>query len=355
MARVRACPHLLAAALLGSVFLLKLQAVSPNTVGSDGDLMSIEVRVDDKMHQVEFRTGDDFPSIAGAFCLKHGLNGEHSKSITGVDCPDAVQGLMEEETRKMKQRRSSTQHLLDQRKTGDIYMQLPKKVFPFRVSDETLKQRVVATRTMRDGTPARLVVSAYVFGHDASLVSICNGRVLGVIELERLPGGRRYFDLAATARKGQNKSERDAIVIDHLSRAQQALADLTFSSTATNHCGVESNKYDAGIIVDAQTPEWMQNLIKKAVPLADGGSWATVNHHYSHALLGWYDSPYYFSDLNNEAGSDYSSNTPTCAAGLLPPRLRLATPSWLMAHGSWSWWRRRRRTKMAGSVCICVF
>ena len=300
--------RMLAVALIGSLLSGKPKLACPDAVdGEDGDVLSVEVKVDEKMHRVAFRAGDDFTSVASTFCSQHGLDGKHSKSSTGMECPHAVAGLMEEANRKWTQQKS-TRIISGRTEVGDIYVMPPKKTFPFKVSNEMLEKEVSAARVLGNGSPARLVISVYVFGHDASFVSMCDGNVLGVIELERLPEGRRYFDLAATARKGHDESERDAIVIEHISRAQEALAALTFSSTSKKHCGMESNKYDAGIIVDAQTPKWMQDLIKMVVPLAEGGSWATVNHHYSHALLGWYDSPYYFSGVNKKTDSDYGDS-----------------------------------------------
>eukprot|EP00946_MAST-07B_sp_MAST-7B-sp1_P001865 g1865.t1 len=286
-----------------------LLPASPATSPPAG--LTVDIVVDGSTHKLAFQRGDDLSTRADEFCRAHGLTQEISLT-TGAGCAEAVVGLLEETARAAGQREARTNVTFGE----ELALMPPKTSFPFAIRDDYLRAQRDAARE----TPVRTVVSAYVFGHDASLVSMCDGIVLGVIELERLPGGQRYFDLAATARKALTDSGRDRIVMDHISRAQVALAKLTLSTDSdciSDGVSIESLRYDAGVIVDAQTPLWLQRLVQQAVPLSDGASWITVNHHYSHALLGWYDSPYYFSPASSQtptsqqAGEETSRAQPT--------------------------------------------
>ena len=184
-----------------------------------------------------------------------------------------------------------------------------------RERDERMQQHPAAPPALPSPpspSPPRLVFSASVGSHDANIASICDGKVLGVVEFERV-FGTRYFDLhlLATKQVGGNKwlasrGRRDPadddleharlkgeVVRPYLVTALQHLNKLTRGGRARGGCAGSSSEgdavvYDAGIIVDQHTPLYMVAALKKVVPLRSvAGRWTMVNHHYSHALRSW--------------------------------------------------------------------
>ena len=78
-----------------------------------------------------------------------------------------------------------------------------------------------------------IIFSAYLYGHDANIVSSCNGNILGVIELERI-SRKRYMDLSQQCdMHSTDAAEKKAFAMGHLSDALKHLNDVTFSEEKT--------------------------------------------------------------------------------------------------------------------------
>jgi carbamoyltransferase len=266
-------------------FCLLLVAFFGSLVGS----FRIDVHIDDDKYLLEVDGGVDFEQAAMEFCRTKGLL-DVSEVSTKNGCVAAIVNMLNLEQEKLENDRVSNDPLTH-------FAISPTTVFPYTVNTTSLEKSLKP-----EGN--RLIVAAYLYGHDASLVSLCNGNVLGVIELERI-FGERYFDLSLKADKStpnstsENDPAKQKFARDHLQIAVQELNKLTFSAPVglCPSALLERNAYDEIILVDAQTRSFLSKALKETVPLINSAdedsSFHTVNHHYSHALLGWYDSPFY--------------------------------------------------------------
>ena len=108
--------------------------------------------------------------------------------------------------------------------TRTIVIEPPKTVFPYKIDRFKLKSLLGDT-----GVKNEIIFSAYLYGHDANIVSSCNGHILGVIELERI-SRKRYMDLSQQCdMHSTDTAEKKAFAIRHLSDALKHLNDVTFS------------------------------------------------------------------------------------------------------------------------------
>jgi carbamoyltransferase len=258
----------------------------------------IDVTIDKTTYLVSIDPTRQSPeAIIFNFCQERGLI-EVTEVRTGASCESSLLGTYKVEFDKAKLGDLRTAGIRNN--VSSFLVQPPLTTFPNHITEKNIKARVErAQQLVPSGIKARLLVSVYAFGHDAHLVSMCDGHVLGVIELERLPGGKRYFDLVQEAMKVNDDAARDQFCIDLLSRALSALWEITDTEGIIQCHGQEVGKFDAGVIVDPQTPAFLIQLIKKVIPIVETGAWVIVNHHDSHALLGWYDSPFYHQQTKN--------------------------------------------------------
>ena len=58
--------------------------------------------------------------------------------------------------------------------------------------------------------------------------------------------------------------------------------------------------YDRIVIVDSQTRAFLIEAVKEVVSIRADSNAIIVNHHDSHALLAYYDSPFYYEHLNRQ-------------------------------------------------------
>lgn len=270
------------------LFSLLFSLLSPLLAASiEQNSVTVTIVVDGKDYAIVVRSYENATHAVTEFC-------QTFPTMIGVDtgagCFAAIKGQVDNERRKQRQKNGTTKG--NAGSTEQILeLMLPQTSFPYTIDDWQLGQSLKAARTMGGTSKARFVISVYAFGHDASLVSMCDGVILGVIELERLPGGKRYFDLSQLAARDPEAAE------DWLTRGLAALLPISRHPTCNNGVLVEGggSKFDAGVIVDSQTNGPLQAMIKRVIPLVSTGAWALVNHHQSHALLGWLDSPQYFT------------------------------------------------------------
>jgi carbamoyltransferase len=246
------------------------------------EVVQVKIIIDDTDHFIPVSLSDEENrQKASAFCQERGLlHVEEQRSGSG--CVSAVTNVLAAK-KEASYGLQTADHILD--------IISPVTVFPYHVQHEKLQRSITTAEN-------NLVLSAYLFGHDASLVSICNGRVLGVLELERVVG-ERYFDLSLKSEQKYpgNETLQLPMIKLYLRRALDALDDMTFTPENEQRCpssiSLKSKQYDAIIFVDAQTRPVLQDALKSIVPMSNRPTYHVVNHHYSHALYGWYDSPFF--------------------------------------------------------------
>ena len=135
-------------------------------------------------------------------------------------------------------------------------------------------------------------------GHDSAAAVVVGGRVVAVLELERLAGESRYAPL-----------DTDCVWCQ-ASRVFRALRDFcaqhgdSFAGLAWTDGGARRLVLDVGVLVydEASRGPFVRWLVEATKEEAEEGApnssaivvkrWVASNHHASHASLGFFDSPF---------------------------------------------------------------
>ena len=262
--------------------------------GQGNEQYEVDIVVDSKTLNLRFDEGDNPRQLAYQFCERHSLL-HAEEGNTGVNCVKSVETLI---VSKMP----GTLADLQVSNTKTIVIEPPKTVFPYKIDRLKLKSLLGNAEVKNE-----IIFSAYLYGHDANIVSSCNGNILGVIELERITR-KRYYDLSQQCDKhSHHVAEKKAFAIQHLSDALKHLNHVTFSEENKKQYQHDcpsivgnENMYDRIVIVDSQTRAFLIEAIKEVVSTGKDTSIIIVNHHDSHALLAYYDSPFYYERRSYE-------------------------------------------------------
>jgi hypothetical protein len=159
------------------------------------------------------------------------------------------------------------------------------------------------SRTTASEVPPEVVFSAHLY-HDAAMAVVKEGRVVAVLELERI-FQVRYFEWVQDREHEVNEEGRLALhsQLDVSIGALRAIAakeiprGTIFDLAVTTHCPQPCVHQTGPCLLPAWQQVWSYmwrcllgyTLMSQLLPVRE---WRYAEHHRSHAALGFYDSPY---------------------------------------------------------------
>ena len=208
------------------------------------------------------------------------------------------------------------------------------------------------SRTTASEVPPEVVFSAHLY-HDAAMAVVKEGRVVAVLELERI-FQVRYFEWVQDREHEVNEEGRLALhsQLDVSIGALRAIAakeiprGTIFDLAVTTHCPQPCVHQTGPCLLPAWQQVWSYmwrcllgyTLMSQLLPVRE---WRYAEHHRSHAALGFYDSPYAL-DVQRTPHTELS----VCSSwGVLTGLIPLRGRSLQVRFGNGSVIRRRRQRR----------